>query len=147
MHLQQWLKVNTRMHLTSSLLLYDVNSAPSNVITILEKLLPAQTKSYELGLKLNLPDFVVKGIHDTYSDPQTHLLHVLMEFWNQVEPKDTWRVIVDALRSPVIRLPQLASELEVAYIPQPVQTKVPNTFGRNLLPPSLPPFLPPSLSW
>ena len=162
MHLQQWLKVHTPFSTTTiiSIIIYNnVSAAPSNdelltdVITILEELLPAQNKTYELGLKLKLPEYVVEGIHKSFSDPQTRLLHVLMEFRNQMEPRPTWRVIVDALRSPAVNLPQLASEVEAAHFPKSVQTKVSNNFGRNpsSLPPSLslyppPPPLPLSLS-
>ena len=118
-----------------------VSAAPSNdelltdkdAITVYEELLPAQNKSYELGLKLKLPEYVVEGIQKSFSDPQTRLLHVLKEFRNQMEPRPTWRIIVGALRSPAVNLPQLASEVEATHFPESVKTKVPKTSGRNCL--------------
>ena len=82
---------------------------------MVEELLEAQNKSKFLGLKLNLPTHVVEGIHDQYSDPQTRLLNVIEEFLRQVEPRPTWRVIVEALRSPAVKLPRLALRLEEKY--------------------------------
>ena len=103
----------------------------TDAIVVLEELLPAQNKSYELGLKLKLPDYVVEGIHKSFSDPQERLLQVLMEVRKQMEPKPTWRVIVDALRSPAVNLLQLACEVEAAHFPKSVQTTVPKTFGKS----------------
>ena len=142
-HLQQWLKVKTSTFYTTTItsMYYHVSAALSNdelltdkdVITILEELLPAQNKTYELGLKLKLPEYVVEGIYKSFSDPQTRLLHVLKEFRNQMEPRPTWRVIVDALRSPAVNLPKLASEVEAAHFPESVKTIVLETSGRNYL--------------
>ena len=78
-------------------------------------------KSYELGLKLQLPEHEVESIHNHHPDPRTRLLHVIMERIKQVLPGLTWRIIVEALRSPVVNLPVLAGELEIAHCPQVVK--------------------------
>ena len=88
-------------------------------IHILEELLEAQNQSYYFGLKLNLPLHKVKSFHTTHSLPQDSLFHVITEFLNQVEPRPTWRVIIDALRSPTVGLYQLAKRLEESHFPVP----------------------------
>ena len=85
---------------------------------MMEKLVPAMNKSFELGLKLKLPKHEVEGIHNQYSDPRTRLLHVIMERIEQVLPRLTWRIIVEALRCQAVNLPVLAGELETAHCPQ-----------------------------
>ena len=96
---------------------------PDDAVDVLEELLPAQNKSYELGLKLKLRQHEVDSIHSTYSKPRSRLLHVLIEFTNQTEPRPTWRVIVEALRSPAVNLPALARRVEAAHFPVPTATR------------------------
>ena len=104
---------------------------PNDAVKVLEELLPAQNQSYELGLKLNLEPHKVESIHSTYSDQGKRLLRVIMLFLNQVEPSPpTWRVIVDALKSPVVNLPHLAKAVEAAHCPDITLTPVPNASGR-----------------
>ena len=78
---------------------------------------PAKNHSNVLGLKLGLPKHVVDGIHSRELKPEGYLLEVISEFLNEVGSRPTWRVIVDALRSPVVRLNQLANEVEAAHFP------------------------------
>ncbi|CAI8020108.1 hypothetical protein GBAR_LOCUS12032, partial [Geodia barretti] len=40
------------------------------------------------------------------------LLHILLSFTRQKEPRPTWRIIVDALRSRPVNLPRLAMQVE-----------------------------------
>ena len=84
---------------------------------VLEELLPAQNQSYVLGLKLKIPPYVVEGIVAKHSDPRDRLLHVLLESVEQAKPRLTWRVIVGALRSPAVNLPQLAERVKAAHFP------------------------------
>ncbi|CAI8028793.1 Ankyrin repeat domain-containing protein 50 [Geodia barretti] len=98
---------------------------PNDAVKVLEELLPAQNQSYELGLRLNLKPHEVKSIHATFSDPRKRLLQIVLEFLNQVEPRPTWRVIVDALKSPAVNLPQLAMAVEAAHFPDTTPALVP----------------------
>ena len=66
---------------------------------------------------MGLPKYVVDGIHSKEMEPEGYLLEVISEFLNEVGSSPTWRVIVDALRSPVVRLHQLANEVEAAHFP------------------------------
>ena len=88
---------------------------PDDAVDVLEELLPAQNKSYELGLKLKLPQHVVEAIHSKDLPPDKYLLKVLIKFLQQAEPRATWRVIVEALRSPAVDLPALAQKVEAAH--------------------------------
>ena len=96
---------------------------PDDAVDVLEELLPAQDKSYELGLKLKLPHHEVESIHSLYSKPRSRLLHILIGFTNQTEPRPTWRVIVEALRSPAVNLPALARRVEAAHFPDTTATR------------------------
>ena len=95
----------------------DETLSPDDAVHILEEILPAKNHSYVLGLKLGLPQHVVDGIHSKEMEPERYLLKVISEFLNEVGSRPTWRVIVDALRSPVVRLHQLAREVEAAHFP------------------------------
>ena len=107
---------------------------PDDAVDVLEELLPAQNKSYELGLKLKLPQHVVEAIHSKELPPDKYLFKVLIKFLHQVEPRPTWRVIVEALRSPVVNLPALARRVEAAHFPGPTAARhvVAETTGMSL---------------
>ena len=89
---------------------------PDDVVNVLEEILEAQNQSYALGLKLKVPLHIVEGIHSTYSQPRDRLILILIDFTVQVDPRPTWRAIVDALRSPAVNLPQLAMRVEAAHL-------------------------------
>ena len=103
---------------------------PNDAVQVLEELLPAQNQSYELGLKLKLPPHEVESIDSTYSKPRQRLLRIIMLFLNQVDPQPTWGVVVDALKSPVVNLPQLAREVETAHFPDTTSTPVSGATGK-----------------
>ena len=74
-----------------------------------------QTKSATLGRLLKVKKTTVDSIHQQYSDPQERLVRVIDEFLKQVEPRPTWRIIANALRSSLINLPALAKKIEEKY--------------------------------
>ena len=96
---------------------------PGDAVNVLEEILEAQNQSRFLGLKLNVPDYIVTGIHTKYTDPKDCLYYVLVEFLKQVEPRPTWRAIVAALRSPTVNLPLLAMKVENKHFPDPAATR------------------------
>ena len=87
---------------------------------VFEELLPAQIVSFYLGIRLRLLHFVVEAIHKEYLQPRDRLYRVLEKFLQKVEPRPTWRVIVDALKCPTVDLPQLAEKIERKYCPNPL---------------------------
>ena len=97
-----------------------------DAIILLEELLPAQTHSYLLGLKLGLPVHVVDSIFATHLQPRDRLLHIMIAFLNQGEP--TWEAVVQALQSPAVGLLQLAKKLEAVHISGPTsQNHIPTS--------------------
>ena len=102
--------------------LLDMTLTPDDAVDVLEDLLQAQNESYVLGLKLKLPKREVDSIHSTYSKPRDRLLHVIIAFTNQTKPRPTWRVIVEALRNPVVNLPAVAERVEKVHCPEPTTT-------------------------
>ena len=87
-----------------------------------------------LGLMLNLPVREVEAIFTKYSDPCDRLLHIIIAFLRQAEPRPTWRVIVGALRSPIVNLTALARRVEAAQFPDLATTRdmVPVNTGESL---------------
>ena len=94
---------------------------------VLEELLEAQNQSHVLGLQLNLPLHDVEAIHLQYQNPRNRLLHIIIAFLRQAEPRPTWRVIVEALRNPTVNLPALARRVQAAHFPDPTATHAPPT--------------------
>lgn len=93
---------------------------PDDAVELYEELLSAQNHSYVLGLKFKLPPHVVQAIHSAKMPQDRCLLEVVLELTKQAHP--TWRTIVDALRSPGVRLNALAEKLERAHLPDTVST-------------------------
>ena len=112
----------------------DVTLTERDAKDILEELQEAMNRACELGLVLKLLPHEVEAIRKTYPDPQDRLLQVILAFLRQVEPRPTWRVIVDALSSPAVNLTALARRVEAAHFPDPTATcdVVPETTGKSL---------------
>ena len=85
------------------------------------EILEVQTKSKMFGRVLGLSKVTVDSIHQQNSDPQECLFGVLDEFVKQVEPLPTWRVILEALRNPLIGHSRLAQEIERKHCPLTLQ--------------------------
>ena len=90
-----------------------------DVPDVVREIFDVRTKSDKFGRVLKLPKATVDCIYQQYSDPQDRLFAVLDEFVKQVEPPPTWRVIVEALRHPMIGQHRLAQEIETKYCPHP----------------------------
>lgn len=105
-----------------SFIIVDETLRIDDAVDVLEALIDAQNDSYVLGLSLRLPPNEIDGIHSTYSYPRHRLLHVIIAFLKQVHPRPTWKVIVDALRSPIVNLPVLAATVEEAHFPDCTST-------------------------
>ena len=95
---------------------------PDDAETILDELFEAQNQSLMLGLALKLPLHEVEFIHLHYQNPKDCLIHVIVAFLEQAEPRPTWRDIVEALRSHAVNLPGLAWRVEEAHCPDSITT-------------------------
>ena len=98
----------------------DETLTPNDAVKVLEELLDAQNQSYTLGLKLGLPLADVEAIHVAHTNSRDRLLRVIITFLKQEQTGPTWRVIVDALRNPVVNLSALAKRVEALTQPQHV---------------------------
>ena len=87
----------------------------SDTRIIYEELYEVRAKSKMLGLVLGLEKSTVDAIGAEYRDPADQLVQVIAEFLKQAEPGTTWRVIVNALRSPLIGMHALAKKIEAKY--------------------------------
>ena len=101
----------------------DETLTPNDAAKVLQEISDAQNQSYILGLTLGLPQAEVEALHSTYSKPRECLLHIIIQFLKGIEPRPTWRVIVDALRSPAVNLPALANRVEAAHFPDPTSAR------------------------
>ena len=87
----------------------------NDVIRIVEEICSVQTQSITLGYLLKIPGPVLDSIHQDYTRSQDRLIRVIREFVNRIEPRPTWRVIVEALKSPLIRKQRLAKKIANKY--------------------------------
>ena len=85
----------------------------SDLGLLTQELSGAKRKWYEIGVDLGFPD-TVKDIRRQYSDPDVCLREILSPQL-QYTTTNTWRNIVETLRSPGVRESQLADELEEKY--------------------------------
>ena len=95
----------------------DTTLTRRDLVGVAEELVGVGAKWMLLGLVLGLPKSTVEEIHVQYRDQADQLLHVIAEFLEQKETRPTWRVIINALRSPLIGEHALAEKIE-AIVPQ-----------------------------
>ena len=89
--------------------------AEKDIAGVVEEMLEAQNCSYKLGLKLGLEPHLLDSIHSE-KDQFKCFLQVITEFIRQA-PSPTWRLLVEALRSRLVNLPQLAKKVEANRCP------------------------------
>ena len=97
----------------------DETLKPEDAGKILEELVDAQNHAHLLGLMMNVNPSDVEAIQTTYQQPKDKLLHIIIAFLNQTQPRPTWRAIIKALRTKTVNLPRLAASLEEAHFPEP----------------------------
>ena len=95
----------------------DETLSPDDDRNVFAELYPARHKLFALGLKFQVPYATLEYIHSRYSDRSSRFMSVIREFLNK-GPNPTWRIIVDALRSPIVNLPLLANVVEAAHFPE-----------------------------
>ena len=87
-----------------------------DAIEIFDEIVDVKDKSENLGLLLELPLALRSSLQQQYSNPEVHLLHIIIEFLKIKEPKPTWRVIIDALTHPLLHYDELAQEIKRKYL-------------------------------
>ena len=101
----------------------DDTLSPDDAGNVLEELFDAKPKAHLLGLMMNVKPSDVDATQATYQQPEDRLLQIIKIFLQQAEPRPTWRVIVEALRSPVVGLTALARRVEEAHFPDSTATR------------------------
>ena len=81
---------------------------------IVRRLLDLQSKAKTLGRLLKLSKATIDVTPQPTSDPQAPLFFVIDEFLKQVEPRPTWRFILNTLRDPLFGEHSLAQEIEIS---------------------------------
>ena len=76
---------------------------------------------------LSIKPMEVEAICKAYQNPKERLCQIILAFLRQVEPPPTWRVIVYALKSPIVNLTALAKRVEAAHFPDPTASHDPPT--------------------
>ena len=92
--------------------LLNMTFTENDVPEIVQNILTLKAKLKALGFILKIPKPRLDSIHQQHSNTQDCLLGVIDEFVKQVHPRPTWRVILSALRSPLIREYHLALKIE-----------------------------------
>ena len=94
----------------------------SDLCELVEALLEAKNKASDFGLKLLLPSHEIDSICSIHRDPQEQLTSILKYFLKRVEPRPTWGMIINALKSSMVDLPRLAETIEADHFPNPTAT-------------------------
>jgi len=79
-----------------------------------EAVLDACTKSYEIGLKLNIPVATLDSIRVQFEAPKDKLRETL-KVWLKTATEPKWQDILDALRSFAVEESRLATTVEDKY--------------------------------
>ena len=85
--------------------------------SIFQELMEAQNEAHLLGLKWNIPPHEIEAIKREHPKQIDILLNIILKFLRQADTPPTWRVIVDALRSPTVNLTRLALKVEAVHFP------------------------------
>ena len=83
-----------------------------------EEIIEASTKWYDLGLKLGVGVNLLDSIRSQFSNPKECLRETLKQ-WLKTSDDTTWKILVEALRSPVITEARLAARLERKHCVDP----------------------------
>ena len=90
-----------------------------DLVTILNEIYEARVRAHFVGLNLKVPTDVLESIRTRFDDDGDRLYYVIMEFLKQIDPKPTWRAIVDALKSPTVNMAKLAETIEAKFCSPP----------------------------
>ena len=78
-----------------------------------EEIKEAKKSPFRFGQKLKLPINIIQKIRSMELDSNARLLQIIEEYLKLVDPKPTWKGIVEALKE--IKLTKLADEIEAAH--------------------------------
>ena len=82
---------------------------------VVNELNSARPVAYEIGLALKVPLELLNRKREESRNQRDLLVWIIEEFLRQDNPRPTWRIIVEALRSPMVQRPKLAKIIEDKY--------------------------------
>jgi len=89
-----------------------------DLVTVRKELHEARTKWYDIGLELKVPVGTLDSIEAQSDDAKKCLLDTLKHWLKTVDPKPTWQLLVNALRSCLVKENRLANSLEEKHCPK-----------------------------
>ena len=91
---------------------------------LLTELHPVRASWYNIGLHLDIPYTTLDCFMRNYTDP-LDLMREMLKHWIKasVDPHPTWKVVVTALRSPLVNEKNVAAQLESKYCKQVHHTR------------------------
>ena len=81
------------------------------------ELYEARVKWYHIGIELELATSTLKCIKSMCDSPAECLVEMLDTWLKQVDPKPSWRLLINALEQPPVGEKQLADKLKQKYYP------------------------------
>ena len=90
-----------------------------DLVTVLNEIYEARVRAHFVGLNLKISTDVLESIKTRYDDDGERLYYVIFEFLKRLDPKPTWRAIVDALKSATVNMAKLAEKIEAKFCSPP----------------------------
>ena len=90
----------------------DTTLTANDYNALYEDLFEVCDKPKALGILLNLPESTLDEILTKNSQADNCLIDILVTFVEQEDQRPTWRIVLDALRDPLINNPRLAERIE-----------------------------------
>ncbi|CAI8028826.1 hypothetical protein GBAR_LOCUS16380 [Geodia barretti] len=108
-----------------SLDVLDKRLKKDDAVNIVRQLLDVQIKAKTFGRLLELSRAIIEVTPQLTGDPQALSFYIIDEFLKQVDPRPTWRLILNALRDPLIGEHSLAQEIEVSLTKDMTSPRLP----------------------
>ena len=77
----------------------------------------ARAKWYDIGIELEISIGTLKSIKSMCDSPAECLVEMLDTWLKQVDPKPSWRLLINALEQPTVGEERLAERLKQKYYP------------------------------
>lgn len=85
----------------------------NDLVTVRGALLPAAIKWYDIGLELLIPPDTLDTIQSDKNDKSSLCLREMLKIC--LDKKPTWKMLIDALRTPAVNDQSLADDLTQKY--------------------------------
>ncbi|XP_064397038.1 uncharacterized protein LOC135343935 isoform X2 [Halichondria panicea] len=81
-------------------------------LTVYERLFNADTRWYNIGLKLKVPNEKLKNIREVNRNDSERCLCEMIDYCIKSDDGLTWKKVCDSLRSPIVKCNQIAEDIE-----------------------------------